>query len=89
MIGLAAVLITGRTIENLATLKIGNLGDVIVLLATLGWAIVAVSGKRLTKVASSVVIGSFRFIFVSTIFLPLVVALNQLVIKSIYQVVLG
>ncbi|MCD6469669.1 DMT family transporter [Candidatus Bathyarchaeota archaeon] len=89
MIGLAAVLITSRTFENLAALKFGNLGDAVVLLATLGWAIVTVPGKRLTKAVSSVVIVSFRFMFASAIFLPLSIALNQLAIESIYQVVLG
>jgi drug/metabolite transporter (DMT)-like permease len=89
MIGLAAILITSRSIENLMTLKFGNLGDIVVLLATLGWAIVAIPGKRLTKVVESALIVGYRFLVASAVFLPMLIILNQFVIESIYQVVLG
>lgn len=85
----AAVLITSRTVENLTNLKIGNFGDLMVFLAMCCWAIVAIPGKRLTKNASSAVIVSFRFLIASIIMLPILLYLNQLVITSIYQVLLG
>ncbi len=89
MIGFAAILITSRSIESLAALRFGNLGDVVVLLATLCWAIVAIPGKRLTKVADSALIVGYRFLVASAVFLPLLIVLNQLVIESAYQMVLG
>jgi len=89
LIGIAVFLITGRTVDNIVNLKLGNLGDFVVLLATLGWASVAIPGKRLTRHLSSVVIVSYRFLVASIVFLPLLLFLNQLVIKSIYQVILG
>jgi len=89
LIGLAVILITGRTLGNIVNLRLGNLGDLVVLLATLGWAFVAIPGKRLTKHVSSVVIVGYRFLIASIIFLPALLFLNQLVIKSIYQVLLG
>lgn len=89
MIGFAAVLITGRSIENLAALKFGNLGDLVVLLATLGWAMAAIPGKRLARDVESVLIVGYRFLVASAVFLPTLIVLNQLVIESIYQVVLG
>jgi len=89
LIGLAVTLITGRTFENMVNLKFGNMGDFIVLLATLGWAFVAIPGKRLTKHLSSVVIVGYRFLVASLIFLPTLLFLNQMVIESIYQVFLG
>jgi len=89
LIGLAVVLITGRTIDNIVNLKLGNMGDFVVLLATLGWAFVAIPGKRLTKHLSSVVIVGYRFLVASLIFLPMLLFLNQLMIASIYQVILG
>ena len=89
LIGLAVILITGRTAENIANLKLGNIGDFIVLLATLGWAFTAIPGKRLTKHVSSFVIVGYRFLVASLIFLPVLLLLDQLVIKSIYQVLLG
>lgn len=88
-IGFAAILITSRSIENLTALRFGNLGDVVVLLAALCWAMAAIPGKRLTKVAKSTLIVSFRFLVASAVFLPLLTVLNQLAIESVYQVVLG
>jgi len=89
MIGLAAILITSRRIENLATLRLGNLGDIMVLLATLGWAIVAIPGKRLAGSIDSFLIVSYRFLIASATFLPIMVILNQLTIESVYQIILG
>jgi len=89
MIGFAVILIIGRTLDNIVNLKLGNMGDLGVLLATLGWAFVAIPGKRLTKHASSILIVAYRFLVASIFFLPLLLFLNQLAIKSIYQVLLG
>jgi len=88
-IGLAVILITGRTPDNIMNLKLGNMGDLAVLLATLGWAFVAIPGKRLTKQTSSILIVGYRFLVASIFFFPLLLFLNQLMIKSIYQILLG
>jgi len=89
LIGSAVILITGRTLNNIVNLKLGNMGDLIVLLSTLGWAFVAIPGKRLTKQISSVTIVGYRFLIASAVFLPTLLFFNQLEIKSIYQVLLG
>jgi len=89
LIGLAVILITGRTIDNIVNFKLGNIGDLVVLLATMGWAFVAIPGKRLTKHVSSATIVGYRFLVASTVFLPLLLFMNLLVIESIYQVLLG
>lgn len=85
----AAFLITSRTLENLASFALGNVGDLTVLVATVSWAIVAVPGKQLTEDASSVVIVSYRFLIASFVFLPMLLGLNQFVVHSPYQVLLG
>jgi drug/metabolite transporter (DMT)-like permease len=89
LIILAAILITSRTIEQLTTLQIGNLGDFLVFLAMCSWAIVAIPGKRLTQKTSSAVIVSLRFLIASMILLPIVLILDVFIISSIYQVLLG
>jgi len=89
IIGFAAILITCRSIENLIALKFGNLGDVIILFATLGWAIVAIPGKRLSKVVESTLIVGYRFLVASAVFLPMLIILGQPIIESIYQLILG
>ena len=89
LIILAAILITSRTIYNLTTFRFGNFGDMIVFFAMVSWAIVAIPGKQLTKQASSVVIVGYRFLIASVVFVPVLLCLNQLIISSIYQVLLG
>ncbi len=88
VIGVAAILISGRSIENLLGLKF-NVGDLVVLFATFCWALVAVPGKRLTRTANSMLIVGYRFLVASIFFVPLLLILNQLVIESVYQIVLG
>jgi len=85
----AVVLITGRTLDNLANLRLGNFGDLVVLLATLGWALVAIPGKQLTKEVSSVVIVGYRFLIASIVFIPVLLFSNQLIVNSIFQVLIG
>ena len=89
LIFFAVILITGRTAENLTNLKLGNFGDLVVFFATLSWAIVAIPGKQLTKEVSSVVIVGYRFLIASIVFMPVLLYLNQLIVSSIYQVLLG
>ncbi|MHA2394321.1 MAG: DMT family transporter [Promethearchaeota archaeon] len=89
LIILSAIFITSRTLENLLSLKIGNLGDLTVLFATLCWAVTAIPGKKLSENVSSFVIVSSRFLIASTIFLPILLILNQLIIDSFYQILLG
>jgi len=89
LIVLAAILITSRTFYNLTTFRFGNFGDMIVFFAMVSWAIVAIPGKQLTKQASSVVIVGYRFLIASVVFVPVLLCLNQLIISSIYQVLLG
>lgn len=85
----AAILITSRTADNLIQFKIGNFGDLMVFFAMLSWAVIAIPGKRLTRETSSVVITGYRFLIASIVFLPVLSLLNELVLTSVYQVLLG
>jgi len=85
----AVVLITGRTVDNLINMRLGNFGDLVVFLATVSWAAVAIPGKQLTKEMSSVAIVAYRFLVASIVFIPVLLFLNQLVVSSVYQVLLG
>lgn len=85
----AAVLITSRTVDNLAQFRIGNFGDLMVFVATLSWALVAIPGKQLARETSSVAIVGYRFLIASIVLMPTLLLLNQLVVNSGYQVMLG
>lgn len=89
LIILAAILITSRTIYNLATFRFGNFGDLMVFFAMLSWAVVAIPGKRLTGQTSSVAIVCYRFLIASVVLVPILLCLNQFIISSIFQVLLG
>jgi len=85
----AAILITGRTADNFTKFQIGNFGDLMVFFATLGWAAVAIPGKQLAQNTSSVIIVGCRFLIASIAFMPILLHLNQFIVNSIYQVLLG
>ncbi len=85
----AAVLITSRTLENLAAFTFGNVGDLTVLGATVSWAVVAIPGKQLTEDLSTPLIVGYRFTIASLVFLPVLFSVNQLAVTSPYQVLLG
>jgi drug/metabolite transporter (DMT)-like permease len=89
LIILAAIFITGRTFENLLQLNLGNSGDLLVLCATASWGIVAIPGKQLSEEMDSLTLVGFRFLIASAIFLPILLTINQLVITSLAQILLG
>jgi drug/metabolite transporter (DMT)-like permease len=85
----AAILITSRHVASLIQLNLGNVGDLLVIVATVSWAIVAIPGKQLLRDTSSVAIMSYRFLIASLVFFPILLVSNQFVIDSLYQVLLG
>jgi drug/metabolite transporter (DMT)-like permease len=85
----AAIFITSRTVDNLAQFQIGGLGDAMVLLATVCWALVAIPGKRLARRVSSAAIVCYRFLIASAVFVPVLLALDLFAVPSPLQVVLG
>jgi drug/metabolite transporter (DMT)-like permease len=89
LILLSALLITSRTLPDLLSLRIGNFGDLMVSVATLSWAIVTVPGKKLTRETSSSVITGLRFLISATIFISALFVLNELVLRSVYQILIG
>jgi len=89
LIIIAAILITSGTVNNLVSLRIGNFGDLMVLFATFGWAVAAISGKKLIAEVSSIVIVGYRFLIASSVLVPLLFYLNQFAISSVYQALLG
>ena len=86
---LAVIFITGRSLENLSALHLGNLGDVMVFFAMLSWAIVAIPGKVLTRQMGSIMIVFLRFMVASSVFLPTLILVNQFTSPTVLQAVLG
>ena len=86
---ISAIFVTSRSLDNLISLKFGNIGDLLAVIVTLLWASAAVVAKKYLMKLDSSVIAFYRFFFG---FIPLGVYLlfiNEFSINSAYQIILG
>ncbi len=86
---IAGFLVTTKTIGNLAELKLGTFGDVIVLMATLAWATTAVAMKKYLKDMNAGVVAFYRYAIAGTIFIIYSLFRSSVKISNIYQVLIG
>jgi drug/metabolite transporter (DMT)-like permease len=86
---IAGFLVTTKTISNMLALRLGAVGDLYVLLATMAWATTAVIARKYLRPLSAGTIAFYRFLFAGIIFLIYMVAFQSISITSIYQVLLG
>ncbi|MBA7528452.1 hypothetical protein ES705_20638 [subsurface metagenome] len=86
---LAGVLVTTKTLENLLMLKLGTIGDLYVLFATIAWATTAIVARKYLKELHAGLIAFYRFLFAGIIFIIYMIAFKGIEITSIYQVLIG
>ena len=86
---LAGLLVTTRVPANLLRLKLGNLGDLYVLLATIAWATTAVVARRYLKGLDAALIAFYRFLFATIIFTLYMLAGRGIQVANIYQIIIG
>ena len=86
---LAGVLVTAKTLENLLMLKLGTIGDLYVLFATIAWATTAIVARKYLKELHAGLIAFYRFLFAGIIFIIYMIAFKGIEITSIYQVLIG
>ena len=85
----SGLLVTTKTIENLIHLKIGTIGDLLVLLATIGWATTAIAMRKYLKNLHSGVITFYRFLIASIFFMIYLTLTSNIGISNIYQIMVG
>ncbi len=85
----AGVLVTTKTTANLTLLKLGTIGDLYVLLATIAWATTAIVARKYLKGLSAGVVSFYRFLFAGIVFLLYMLATKGIEITSVYQVLIG
>jgi drug/metabolite transporter (DMT)-like permease len=85
----AGLLVTSKTLSNLLQLKIGTLGDLYVLLATIAWATTAIVARKYLRVLNAGIISFYRFFFATVIFVTYMVATQGIHVANIYQIILG
>lgn len=86
---IASVMVTTKTLANLAHLKIGTIGDVYVLIATVAWATTAIVARKYLRNIPPVVIAFYRFAIAGIAFFIYMFATHTLSITSWYQIALG
>jgi len=85
----AGVLVTTKTPENLSIIKLGTVGDIYVLLATVAWATTAIVMRKYLKQLNAGVVTFYRFSIASAIFIVYLLLKSSLVLSNIYQVLIG
>jgi drug/metabolite transporter (DMT)-like permease len=86
---IAGILVTGRTLSNLAAVRIGTVGDLYVLLATISWATTAIVARRYLKGLNAALIAFYRFLFGGIAFVLYVTFLKGITMNNVYQILLG
>ncbi|MCD6473802.1 MAG: DMT family transporter [Thermoplasmata archaeon] len=82
----SAILITGKSIQNILSLRIGSFGDLMVLLATIAWATTAIAARKYLRSLNAGVITFYRFFIASLILILIAKAVR---IDNVYQILVG
>ncbi len=86
---IAGLMVTSRTLNNMLHLKLGTLGDLYVLLATVAWATTAIVARRYLKALHAATIAFYRFFFATIIFLSYMIFFREIRIANLYQIFIG
>ena len=86
---LAGVLVTSRTLSNLAQFRLGTLGDLHVLLATIAWATTAMVARKYLAEQNAGLITFYRFLIAFVALSLWLLASGSWRIENAYQIALG
>jgi drug/metabolite transporter (DMT)-like permease len=86
---LAGLLVASRTLGNLLAVRIGTIGDLYVLLATISWATTAIVARRYLKGLNAAIIAFYRFSIGGVAFIMYVLFTRGITINNAYQIILG
>ncbi len=85
----SGLMVTTETPENLASLRLGGMGDVCVLLATVLWATTAIAMRKYLRTVHAGVITFYGFSIASVLFTIYLLAARPEIRLNIYQVAVG
>jgi drug/metabolite transporter (DMT)-like permease len=86
---IAALFVTTKTPENLFMIKLGTMGDIYVLLATVTWATTAIVTRKYLRELNAGVVTFYRYLIASVIFVVYLSLKSSLVLSNIYQILVG
>ena len=85
----SGIMVTTRSLENLMSLRLGTLGDILVLSATIAWATTAIATRKYVKHLDPGVLAGYRFSLAAVVLSMVLIAQNRLFIANYYQVGVG
>ena len=85
----SGILVTTKTLENLSMFKLGTIGDLLVLSATIAWATTAVTMRKYLRGVNAGVVTFYRFLFASIFFVMYLSLTSTTGISNIYQILIG
>ena len=86
---LAALLVTSKTSKNLASFRLGSLGDLLVFSATVGWATTGIAARKYLACMNAGVVAFYRFLFASIVFAVYLGSTSAIYIANIYEILVG
>ena len=86
---LSGLLVTTGTLENLMNLKLGTIGDLFVLSATIAWATTAIATRKYVVHLNTGVLAFYRFSIAAAVLSIFLIANNRFFIANYYQVAVG
>ncbi|MBI2675215.1 MAG: DMT family transporter [Candidatus Aenigmarchaeota archaeon] len=86
---ISGLLVTTKTAENLAMLRFGTFGDLLVLAATAAWATTAIAMRKYLRNLDAGIITFYRFLVAAIVFVIYLTIISAIHIDNIYQILVG
>jgi len=86
---MAGILVTTKTVENLAQCKLGTMGDLYVLCATIAWSTTAIVMRKYLKDTHAGVVTFYRFFIASIVFVVYLSGTSSIAAANRYQILVG
>ncbi|HOM95859.1 MAG: DMT family transporter [Candidatus Methanofastidiosa archaeon] len=84
-----ALLVTTQTLENLLVLRIGTIGDLLVIGATVSWATTGVIARKYLKTMNCGIITFYRFLIAAIFFSIYLIFKSEFQFGSVNQIIIG
>jgi len=86
---IGALLVTTQTLQNLLVLKIGTVGDLLVVGATVSWATTGIVARKYLKTMNCGIITFYRFLIAAIFFSIYLLFRSELQFGSVNQIIIG
>ncbi|MBI5133429.1 MAG: DMT family transporter [Thaumarchaeota archaeon] len=86
---IAGIMVTTKSLANAASMQFGTLGDLLILIGTLGWGITAILARKYLTRSQAGVVVFYRYLTASVVLFAILVLKDQFVFPSFIHVILG